>query len=558
MNVKSKMTRTVVLAIVLVAAGAWAQGVPQQLSFTANLSNSGAPATGNHSFVFTLFDAVIGGTVTWTETQATVAVNNGLVFTRLGLTTPLTPTILNGAPLWLEVSVDGTALSPRAPVASVPYAIRAGVANSAESLGALLASEVQKRVNGTCAGANAIQSIDADGGVGCVAIAGGTGDITAVNTSGTSGLAGGALTGDVNLSLATCPINQVLKSTGTGWSCQADSNSGGTVTSITAGAGLMGGAITGVGTIAIGNGAVTNGMLASSSLTVTAGAGLSGGGNVGLGGSTTLGLMSCPVGQILGSTTNGWVCQPDANTTYGQGTGIIISSGNLISVDSSLVARKDAAAGNQVFDVSTLVLDYTNNRVGVGIPAPLFPLDVAGDVQAGGFRFATPQAGRVISHPSSCVRVTGAPSQDTVNSNPPTNAFGPSIVSNSVLANSMTDWYCPIDIRAAPGATITITGATLSFYDSSSTCRIQAELRWKQFGSMDFGTIVSTVYSGTGPADFASTVGLPATKAFPNFAGLPVPGDRMVWINAIIAFNAAGGGDCRYSGVLIDYTTDRP
>ena len=426
MILKSKMMRTVVFATVLTAAGAWAQAVPQQLSFTANLSNSGAPASGNHSFVFTLFDAVTGGNVAWTETQGTLAVTNGLVFTRLGLTTPLTPTIFNGAPLWLEVSVDGTALSPRAPVASVPYAIRAGVASSAESLGTMLPSEVQKRVNGACVGATAMQSIDADGGVGCVSIAGATGDITAVNTSGTSGLAGGAAAGDVNLSLASCPLNQVLKSTGTGWSCQADATGTGTVTSIATGAGLTGGPITTSGTISIGTGAVTNAMLANSTVVVTAGAGLTGGGNMALGGSTSIALMSCPGNQILGTSASGtWGCQTDANTTYSQGTGITIGSANVVSVDSTVVARKDSAAGSQNFDVSTLVLDYTNNRVGVGVPAPLAPLDVAGDVQATGFRFNTPVVGHFIAHPTNCVRNNNNdPFADTSMLNAPSNSYG--------------------------------------------------------------------------------------------------------------------------------------
>jgi hypothetical protein len=76
---------------------------------------------------------------------------------------------------------------------------------------------------------------------------------------------------------------------------------GGSVTSITAGAGLSGGTITTSGTIDIAASGVTNAMLAggiangklqSSSVTVSAGTGLTGGGAVSLGGSTSLSLAN--------------------------------------------------------------------------------------------------------------------------------------------------------------------------------------------------------------------------------------------------------------------------
>ncbi|MGA9543019.1 MAG: hypothetical protein WBQ85_05600 [Candidatus Sulfotelmatobacter sp.] len=68
----------------------------------------------------------------------------------------------------------------------------------------------------------------------------------------------------------------------------ASPSSGGTVTSISTGAGLTGGTITKTGTISIPAAGVTNSMLADSSIKVLAGSGLSGGGTVALGGSVTL------------------------------------------------------------------------------------------------------------------------------------------------------------------------------------------------------------------------------------------------------------------------------
>jgi hypothetical protein len=68
----------------------------------------------------------------------------------------------------------------------------------------------------------------------------------------------------------------------------ASPGSGGTVTSISTGAGLTGGTITKTGTISIPAGGITNSLLADSSIKVLAGSGLSGGGTVALGGSVTL------------------------------------------------------------------------------------------------------------------------------------------------------------------------------------------------------------------------------------------------------------------------------
>lgn len=80
----------------------------------------------------------------------------------------------------------------------------------------------------------------------------------------------------------------------------------GTVTSVTAGAGLAGGTITKTGTISIASAGVTNAMLQHPSLTVTAGTGLSGGGAVALGNSVTLnnaGVLG--IGVSSGITTTG-------------------------------------------------------------------------------------------------------------------------------------------------------------------------------------------------------------------------------------------------------------
>ncbi len=352
MNQQSHSLRVAAVVGALLATTAAAQGVPQRLSFTGNLSGTGGPVAGSHNFVFTLFDAASGGTQAWTETQNALQVNNGLVFATLGTTTALTPTILNGAPLFLEVSVDGTVLSPRAAIVSVPYAVRAGTSNDAEALSGAALSELQRRVSGVCVGANAIQSISADGGVTCVSTSSGsTGDITDVTTAAGSGLQGGVASGNANLSLLTCTAGQVLKSQGATWACAADSNSGGTVTSVTAGAGLAGGTITGAGTIDIRAAGVTNAMLANNSVTVNPGTGLTGGGNIPLGGTVALGL-SAPVAIFNGGTglttgpTGGGQYLRSVGTAWNVGT---IQQSDLPALPYVGLAGNDTVGGTKTF-----------------------------------------------------------------------------------------------------------------------------------------------------------------------------------------------------------------
>ena len=85
----------------------------------------------------------------------------------------------------------------------------------------------------------------------------------------------------------------------------ASPSSGGTVTSISTGAGLTGGPITKTGTISIPALGVTNSMLADSSINVVAGSGLSGGGTVALGGTVTLTNASPSSGGTVTSISTG-------------------------------------------------------------------------------------------------------------------------------------------------------------------------------------------------------------------------------------------------------------
>lgn len=178
---------------------------------------------------------------------------------------------------------------------------------------------------------------------------------------------------------STAPVTgQTLKWDGTQWTPTVDSNSGGTVTSVTAGAGLYGGTITGSGTIGIASRAVINTMLSNSSLTVAAGTGLAGGGTVELGSGTTLyntGVLnvsvSAPLTSSGGQTPNiALDVVPVANGGTGSGNGSINGTGSLAFVA--------GGTSNNVYLVpsGSGSVDVTNKRI-TSIAPPTAPTDAA-------------------------------------------------------------------------------------------------------------------------------------------------------------------------------------
>jgi hypothetical protein len=101
--------------------------------------NVGAPRTGMFPMTFALFANPTGGTAMWSESYVSISVSAGVFSVLLGEAAALPwGTLLTGNMLWLETTVDGNILAPRRPIVSVPYAFRAGVADSAALAGAVI------------------------------------------------------------------------------------------------------------------------------------------------------------------------------------------------------------------------------------------------------------------------------------------------------------------------------------------------------------------------------------------------------------------------------------
>lgn len=177
---------------------AHAQGVPGTMTVTGRLVSDGEVVTGTHTFGFRLYDVATVGNSIWSE-NTTIAVTDGLFHADLGSLTTLDATIFDGSDLWLEVIVDNVTLSPRLRVQTVPYAFRASMATTAETVGSLGPDDLQHRVTGTCGVGSSIRQINSDGTVTCQADTVNSGDITGVSPG--AGLAGGGVAGDVSLAV---------------------------------------------------------------------------------------------------------------------------------------------------------------------------------------------------------------------------------------------------------------------------------------------------------------------------------------------------------------------
>ncbi len=169
--------------------------VPATISYQGRLLKSdGTPESGVIQFDFGVFSAASGGTALWTESQQ-VGLTSGFYQLFLGSVTPIPSTLFDGTDRYLEVTVAGSVLTPRQKMASVPYAMLAGVSKSVNAGGLVLDSSglhtnqhtvvlasgiistnaidptaVQLRVTGTCSGSTFIAGINSDGSVSCTGI----------------------------------------------------------------------------------------------------------------------------------------------------------------------------------------------------------------------------------------------------------------------------------------------------------------------------------------------------------------------------------------------------
>lgn len=129
MKVISSSCKVGVLSVLILLLVSAAHAVPRTINYQGVLTQpNGTVINGQVSLQLSLYTAASGGTPLWQETQ-TVDVSQGLFDVQLGAVTPLT--LPFDAPYFLGVKAGSDQeMQPRQPLTSVPYALRASVADT--------------------------------------------------------------------------------------------------------------------------------------------------------------------------------------------------------------------------------------------------------------------------------------------------------------------------------------------------------------------------------------------------------------------------------------------
>ena len=343
--------------------------VPQLVNYSGVLTDiNGKPLTGVVGVTFALYQDSEGGTPLWMETQNVQPTKGGHYIVMLGSTSSTglpQDVFVTGQARWLGVQVEGQAESARVLLVAVPYALKAG---DAETIGGLPASAfmLANGSSGTSAGPKsalaaassaasensappANPAVTGKGTVNYIPMWDTASDIVdSLIFQKSSGIGIGttapAATLDVSgkadvrdtLTLFPKTTDNALAVSGT--ACNITSlgkvtfvsgqtfPGAGTITGVTtaAGSGLSGGGTTGTLSLKVPAAGITNAMLVDSKVTLngsTAG-GLTVPGAMTLGNTYTIGLKTCSSNQVLQYTGTTWAC-----ASVGTGTVTSVGSG---------------------------------------------------------------------------------------------------------------------------------------------------------------------------------------------------------------------------------------
>jgi trimeric autotransporter adhesin len=355
-------------AAVGAAASTVGDAVPGLVNYSGVLKDSnGKPINGVTGVTFLLYKEEQGGSPLWIETQNLTPDKSGHYTATLGATKldeSLADSFASGEARWLGVQIAGQAEQARVLLVAVPYALKAG---DAQTIGGLPASAFMlangnKTASSSAAGATSTSatakssappanpSVTGKGVVDFIPMWDTTSDIVdsvifqkssqiGINTTAPAATLDVSGKGDIRDTLTLFPksTDNTVAINGTAFKIDSTGKvtfiSGqtfpgtGTITGITtpSGSGLSGGGSSGTLNLKVPSAGITNAMLQNSKVTLNASTagGLTVPGAMSLGSTYTIGLKTCTTNQILQYSGTSWVCK-----SLGTGTGTVTSVGS--------------------------------------------------------------------------------------------------------------------------------------------------------------------------------------------------------------------------------------
>jgi hypothetical protein len=106
--------------------------VPKLINYQGTITDASGPVNGSHDLTFKFYPDSLASAALWTEVHFAANISYGLFNVILGSVASIPDSLFSGSDRWIGVSVDSDPeIEPRARITSVPWAMRAAMADTA-------------------------------------------------------------------------------------------------------------------------------------------------------------------------------------------------------------------------------------------------------------------------------------------------------------------------------------------------------------------------------------------------------------------------------------------